>query len=145
MEDRKYSSTFQGVDLDKIEGGVSQSISLKNDQNEDHSTSIKLDAFRTSEWQPQESQYIDSLIQEASSMQIEDQQIDDSEINVYDVESIATMPLTLQNLVRVSRPIFKMLEVCRNKSIIMACGNTGCGKSTMFNSLIHGVKSLSVR
>lgn len=50
MEDRKYSSTFQGVDLDKIEGGVSQSISLKNDQNEDHSTSIKLDAFRTSEW-----------------------------------------------------------------------------------------------
>ena len=26
----------------------------------------------------------------------------------------------------------------------MACGNTGCGKSTMFNSLIYGTKALCV-
>lgn len=37
---------------------------------------------------------------------------------------------------------FKYIDIVRGAKCIIALGNTGCGKSTMFNSLIHGPDSL---
>ena len=39
---------------------------------------------------------------------------------------------------------FKNLKKLQNKNIILAVGNTGCGKSTMLTSLMYGPESLEM-
>ena len=38
---------------------------------------------------------------------------------------------------------FEYIDKVRGQQCIIAFGNTGCGKSTMFNSLIHGSENLT--
>ena len=57
-------------------------------------------------------------------------------------KAVALKKATLNNLVETLRPAFELLEVIKGKNVIICFGNTGCGKSTMLNSLIHGSKSL---
>ena len=41
--------------------------------------------------------------------------------------------------------VFQYIDIVRDQNCIIAFGNTGCGKSTMFNSLIHGPEILKER
>lgn len=48
------------------------------------------------------------------------------------------MEPTLENLIDVCQAVFANLEHIRDCELIMAIGNTGCGKSTMISSLVFG-------
>ena len=64
-------------------------------------------------------------------------------------ESISSLPLTLENLMNVLKQAYEYLDnvgLSKNASqnnLIVAIGNTGCGKSTMLTSLVYGPESLS--
>jgi putative ribosome biogenesis GTPase RsgA len=47
---------------------------------------------------------------------------------------------TLKNVVSVCKEVFKtsQVEEANDKEIVVALGNPGCGKSTMFTSLVYG-------
>lgn len=51
---------------------------------------------------------------------------------------------SLKNVVSVCKDVFKssQVEKANDKEIIVALGNPGCGKSTMFTSLVYGPQSL---
>lgn len=55
---------------------------------------------------------------------------------------IKELPCNLHNIARCLQVIFKQLKMIDSKNVILALGNTGCGKSTMLNSLINGSDSL---
>ena len=48
------------------------------------------------------------------------------------------MHCTLENIVLILEEAFKYLSKIEGKNIILAVGNTGCGKSTMLTSLMYG-------
>ena len=48
----------------------------------------------------------------------------------------------LKNVVSACREIFGLVEKADDKEIIVALGNPGSGKSTMFTSLVYGPESL---
>ena len=50
--------------------------------------------------------------------------------------------MTLDNLYGYLKESFKYISVVKDSPCIIALGNTGCGKSTMFNSLIYGPECL---
>lgn len=54
---------------------------------------------------------------------------------------------TLGNLVKVLKEAFKVLDQnqIEKADIILAVGNTGCGKSTILNSLVFGPDSLQLK
>lgn len=56
------------------------------------------------------------------------------------------LKFTLSNLVNILIPAFKVLDQSDiiNQNIVLALGNTGCGKSTMLNSLVWGPESLQL-
>ena len=60
----------------------------------------------------------------------------------YGKESIAKMECTLANLVSILRWAFEQVRCVQNQDVVVALGNTGCGKSTMFTSLICGSQVL---
>ena len=49
---------------------------------------------------------------------------------------------TLKNVVNACKEVFPTIEQADDKEIIVALGNPGCGKSTLFTSLVHGPTSL---
>ena len=71
------------------------------------------------------------------------------DINILDKEYIKShLPCTITNLMDiVSKALQSMGDVMKQLekediSLILAVGNTGCGKSTMLSSLIDGAESL---
>ena len=49
---------------------------------------------------------------------------------------------TLKNIVSACKQVFPVMEKADDKEIVVALGNPGCGKSTMFTSLVHGPEAL---
>lgn len=76
--------------------------------------------------------------------------IEDFLNNTYDKERFDKSKLREeeQNLDRLYEHLlhaFEYLEIVRGTQSVIAFGNTGCGKSTMFNALINGAESLEPR
>lgn len=46
--------------------------------------------------------------------------------------------MTLTNLAESLNVAFEQLNQIKHKNVILAIGNTGCGKSTMLNALVYG-------
>jgi predicted GTPase len=42
-------------------------------------------------------------------------------------------------------PAFDLLKKVEGKNVILCFGTTGCGKSTMLNSVIHGAGALEMK
>ena len=57
-------------------------------------------------------------------------------------EEILNLPCNLENITRCLNSAFKSLKQVKDKNVIMAIGNTGCGKSTMLNALVYGTEVL---
>ena len=55
-----------------------------------------------------------------------------------DKESLKDKELNLVNLAMALKLVFDELEAAENADLVLAVGNTGCGKSTMLSSLIYG-------
>lgn len=68
------------------------------------------------------------------------------EILTLDKEKILQMPCTLGNLIEILKRaqsyILEHVPNLQDGNLIVAIGNTGCGKSTMLTSLIYGTDSL---
>ena len=45
---------------------------------------------------------------------------------------------SLENLVYTLDPAYKLLEQYKGRSLVLCFGTTGCGKSTMLNSVVYG-------
>ena len=65
-------------------------------------------------------------------------------------ESIQASPREMCDLVWILKEVFKYLKSIgldpdKKSDLIIAVGNTGCGKSTMLNSLVFGSDSLEIR
>ena len=56
-----------------------------------------------------------------------------------------TMPCSLTNIVEVLRVAFQELSFVDNQDLILAYGNTGSGKSTLFTSLVFGPEALTLK
>ena len=61
-----------------------------------------------------------------------------------DKEEIKSLRFNLSNIVIVLREVFKRLDVkdLKEKDLVLAIGNTGSGKSTMFSALVFGPEKL---
>ena len=57
-------------------------------------------------------------------------------------KNVFQMHCNLENIMFVLERAFKNLKKLQSKNIILAVGNTGCGKSTMLTSLMYGPESL---
>lgn len=55
------------------------------------------------------------------------------------------MHCNLENIVTILEEAFKFLQKIEGKNIILAVGNTGCGKSTMLTSLMYGPEALEIK
>ena len=63
-----------------------------------------------------------------------------------DKSTLTKMKFDLRNIVLLLNSIFHLKNWnFNNKAVILALGNTGCGKSTMFTSLAFGIDSLEVK
>jgi hypothetical protein len=68
--------------------------------------------------------------------------LQDLEAPTIEKDNILTQPCTLENIAKYLNSSFKMLQQVKDKNVIMALGNTGCGKSTMLNALVMGPEVL---
>jgi ABC-type dipeptide/oligopeptide/nickel transport system ATPase component len=50
----------------------------------------------------------------------------------------------LPNLISLLTKIFPQVDAVKNGDLVVCIGKTGCGKSTMLNSLIHGTEALNL-
>jgi ABC-type nitrate/sulfonate/bicarbonate transport system ATPase subunit len=57
-------------------------------------------------------------------------------------DNVKPLHFTLDNLVLVLEQAFKTLKDINQGNLILAVGTTGCGKSTMFTSLMFGSDAL---
>ena len=55
---------------------------------------------------------------------------------------VSALPLNLANLVAILERAYKTLKDIHQANLILAVGNTGCGKSTMLTSLMFGTDAL---
>lgn len=55
------------------------------------------------------------------------------------------MECTLTNLVSILKWAFEKVKCVEGQDVVVALGNTGCGKSTMFTSLIYGSDALELK
>jgi ABC-type nitrate/sulfonate/bicarbonate transport system ATPase subunit len=55
------------------------------------------------------------------------------------------MAMTLDNMILILEQAFKTLKNVNDGNLILAIGNTGCGKSTMMSSLMFGSEALEIR
>ena len=55
------------------------------------------------------------------------------------------MPKDLNTFIAVCEKVFPLLEEVKGCDLVLALGNTGCGKSTMFNGLLYGPESLEIK
>ena len=67
--------------------------------------------------------------------------LDDMKI---DKESLKNKDCNLVNLAMALKLVFDQLEAAQDADLVLAVGNTGCGKSTMLSSLVYGPGHLSV-
>lgn len=67
--------------------------------------------------------------------------LDDMKI---DKESLKNKDCNLVNLAMALKLVFDQLEAAQDANLVLAVGNTGCGKSTMLSSLVYGPGHLSV-
>lgn len=65
--------------------------------------------------------------------------------DLLDKEKIKDMNVSLDNLVMILEEAYKMLNEVNHANLILAIGSTGCGKSTMLNSLMFGADSLEMK
>jgi len=56
--------------------------------------------------------------------------------------SLRNEPCTLHNIARYLKALFDKLELIKDQDLVIALGNTGCGKSTMLTSLLYGPEAL---
>ena len=61
---------------------------------------------------------------------------------ILDKKHIVGLRLTIDNIAEVLKAAFTKYHEAKDKDIIVAVGNTGCGKSTMLTSLIYGTDML---
>ena len=59
-----------------------------------------------------------------------------------DKEKITQLDYTLKNLMFVLTHGFEQFEDAEGEDLVVAVGNTGCGKSTMLVSLAYGHETL---
>lgn len=62
-----------------------------------------------------------------------------------DKEVVKSMAMTLDNMILILEQAFKTLKNVNDGNLILAIGNTGCGKSTMMSSLMFGSEALEIR
>lgn len=55
------------------------------------------------------------------------------------------MECSLTNLVGILKWAFEKVKCVEGQDVVVALGNTGCGKSTMFTSLIYGSDALELK
>lgn len=55
------------------------------------------------------------------------------------------LQLSLEHIVNVSEAAFWKLNHLKDKELMLAFGNTGCGKSTMISSLVFGADKLELK
>ena len=60
----------------------------------------------------------------------------------FDRDLVSDKQCSLENLVYTLEPAYKLLEPYKGRSLILCFGTTGCGKSTMLNSVLYGSSSL---
>lgn len=82
---------------------------------------------------------MDEIIGYQDGIDIFENDVDNPELTR---EYIQNLEMTLENFVRTLQKAFQNLEYLKGKNIILALGYTGCGKSTMLNSLLFGPESL---
>lgn len=61
-------------------------------------------------------------------------------IDYTDKEVVKKLPLTLDNVIKVCEVVLEKIkeQKIENETLLLAIGNTGCGKSTMISSLVFG-------
>jgi len=62
----------------------------------------------------------------------------------YKKEDIEKLHCNLPNIANVVREAFENLDAIDDHDLILAIGNTGCGKSTMLSSVLFGTESLEI-
>lgn len=62
----------------------------------------------------------------------------------FDRPTVQKKQPTLTNLVYTLRPAFELLSEIQDKNVILCFGTTGCGKSTMLNSLVFGSDQMQI-
>ena len=78
--------------------------------------------------------------------QIKDKDIKDlSPEDLLNKEVVKKMALSLDNMCLILEQAFKTLMNIDNANLILAIGNTGCGKSTMMTSLMFGSDALEIK
>lgn len=65
--------------------------------------------------------------------------------NLLSKDSVKKMPKSLVAMAIALHQAFKKFEIANDADIVLAVGNTGCGKSTMLSSLIDGPNSLQTK
>ena len=65
-------------------------------------------------------------------------------IDLTNKEYVKNLSLSLENIVKVSEEAFKKISHLKNFDLLLALGNTGCGKSTMITSLVFGHENLEI-
>ena len=68
-----------------------------------------------------------------------------SEVDLTDKAVVRNLQLSLENIVNVSESAFKKIDHLKEKELLLAFGNTGCGKSTMISSLVFGPDKLELK
>jgi predicted GTPase len=90
----------------------------------------------------------DGMIEDIIDKNDEKQKVQETRIEgkgILDKENVLKMHCNLENIVIILEEAFKFLQKIEGKNIILAVGNTGCGKSTMLTSLMYGPEALELK
>ena len=66
-------------------------------------------------------------------------------VDYTDKQVVRNLQLSLENIVNVSEAAFAKISHLKEKELLLAFGNTGCGKSTMISSLVFGPDKLEMK
>ena len=61
-----------------------------------------------------------------------------TDADLVDKEKVKKLKCNLQNIYKVLQVAFETLSPAKDANLVVAVGNTGCGKSTMLSSIIFG-------
>ena len=64
--------------------------------------------------------------------------VDMTDADLIDKEKVKKLGCNLKNIYRVLQVAFKRLDPAKGANLVVAVGNTGCGKSTMLTSILFG-------
>jgi len=111
-----------------VENAVSELSRQDNSSDEDI-----ISDYRSDTEEGQEDKLTDKIVGESKGM--------------LEKDNLVQKKCTLGNLVKVLKEAFKVLDQnqIEKADIILAIGNTGCGKSTILNSLVFGPDSLQLK